>query len=594
MAKKASSEPGKIISLPTGAVRFGPFRFDPTNVTLSRGDAHIHLPPRALGVLEYLVRRPGLLVTKEELLEAVWADIHVTEDALTQAISLIRQALGDDPRDPAFVETVPRLGYRFVGEVSAAARRAEGATASLHPGTTPGTQTRAAQPLAPGAQLGKYSILSRLGAGAMGEVWRARDSELSREVAIKVVPSELAEDGKVLRRFQREARLLAQVNHRNIATIHGIEESHGLRFIVMEFLEGETLEEKLRKGPLPIREALEIGRQVALALETAHGKQIVHRDLKPANVILAEGQRVKVLDFGLAKELRREESEEASEQTSATKTGVMLGTAPYMSPEQVRGQAVDKRTDIWAFGCLLYELLTGQGAFRRDTVADTLAAILDKEPDWTKLPETTPVPALRLLNRCLAKDTRDRLHDVADARIEIEEALSGEAASTSGALSASGAIRLTLGAQAPLWRRALPWGVAALAVVVASVSSWNLVRSRTPPAHSFPVTIPVPGPATIPSLTSGYLVRPSLAISPDGENLAFVAGIGGSTGGQVQLYLRPLNNRDPAPGHRARLGPLLLARQPVDRVLCRWTIEEGVGDRWRSPGYLRCARQQGC
>ena len=290
-------------------------------------------------------------------------------------------------------------------------------------------------PLSAGTHLGPYEILSPLGAGGMGEVYRATDTNLKRQVAIKVLPASVAADSDRLARFQREAEILAALNHPNIAHIHGLEKSDGTVALVMELVEGPTLADRVAKGAIPIDEALPIARQIAEALEAAHEQGIIHRDLKPANVKVRLDGMVKVLDFGLAKALDPASSENANATNSptlgmhATYAGVILGTAAYMSPEQARGKPLDKRTDIWSFGCVLYEMLTGRSPVAGETTSDTIAAILEREPDWTVLPDATPFAIRRLLQRCLEKDPRRRRHDIADVRIELEDAIAGPDAS---------------------------------------------------------------------------------------------------------------------------------------------------------------------
>jgi serine/threonine protein kinase/Flp pilus assembly protein TadD len=278
-----------------------------------------------------------------------------------------------------------------------------------------------------GHQIGSYQVLSLLGAGGMGEVYEARDSKLGRNVAIKVLPAAFAHDPERLSRFEREARMLASLNHPNIATIHGLEQTDGVQCLVMELVPGETLAERLNAGALGIEEALQIGGQIAEALEAAHEKGVIHRDLKPANVKVTPQGRVKVLDFGLAKAFAGDGGLDLSNAPTLTAMGTedgrILGTPAYMSPEQTRGKAVDKRTDIWAFGCVLYELLTARQAFRGETLSDTIATVLEREPDWQALPPATPAKIHDLLRRCLQKDLQRRLRDLGDARIEIEEAL---------------------------------------------------------------------------------------------------------------------------------------------------------------------------
>ena len=261
----------------------------------------------------------------------------------------------------------------------------------------------------------------------MGEVYRATDANLARDVAIKVLPEEVAADPGRLARFRREAQLLAALDHPNIAHVYGLEEASGKPFLVLELVEGADLAERLRRGPLPLDEATDVARQIAEALEEAHERGIVHRDLKPANVKLTADGRVKVLDFGLAKALAGDSPLDSAPDLSqsptlaahGTQAGVILGTAAYMSPEQARGKPVDRRADIWAFGCVLFELLTGRPLFAGDTVSDTLAAVLRAEPDWSSLPAGTPAAVVALLRRCLTRDPRQRLRDIGDARLEL-------------------------------------------------------------------------------------------------------------------------------------------------------------------------------
>jgi len=274
-----------------------------------------------------------------------------------------------------------------------------------------------------GQRLGFYQILSLLGAGGMGEVYRAHDTKLGRDVAIKVLPAAFADDADRLARFQHEAKMLAALNHPNIATIHGLEQSEGVHYLVMELVPGETLAQRVKTGALNIKEALAIARQVAEALEAAHETGIIHRDLKPANVNVTPDGRAKVLDFGLAKAFAGDGGVDLSQAPTLTgmagKGGGILGTPAYMSPEQARGKAVDKRSDIWAFGCVLYELLAGKPAFPGETLSDTIAAVLEREPDWQALPTTTPDRVRGLLRRCLEKDRRFRLSALRPTRSSI-------------------------------------------------------------------------------------------------------------------------------------------------------------------------------
>src|SRR5580692_5525798 len=313
-------------------------------------------------------------------------------------------------------------------------------------------------PFAPGTKLGPYEIASAIGAGGMGEVYQAHDTKLGRDAAIKVLPEAFAHDADRLSRFQREAKMLAALNHPNIATIYGLEQSGGTSYLVMELVPGETLAQRVkREGAVPIEEALGIAKQIAEALEAAHEKGIIHRDLKPANVKVTPEGKVKVLDFGLAKAFAGDATTEDISNSptlsrAATMQGVILGTAAYMSPEQARGKAVDKRTDIWAFGCVLYELLTGKQAFHGEDITDILAAVVRAEPDWQALPPATPLKVRDLLRRCLKKDKTLRLRDAGDARIEIHEILTAPPVTDS---------------PSPQPRSAFPWIAATAALLIA-------------------------------------------------------------------------------------------------------------------------------
>ncbi|PYS09605.1 MAG: hypothetical protein DMG17_26625 [Acidobacteria bacterium] len=379
-----------------------------------------------------------------------------------------------------------------------------------------------------GEQLGSYSIRSLVAKGGMGEVYCARDTKLGRDVALKILPSSFARDPDRLARFRREARLLASLNHPHIAAIYGMEESGGVHCLVMELVPGETL---AGAGPLPLTKALTICRQIAEGLEEAHRKNITHRDIKPANIKVTPAGAVKILDFGLAKALAWEQSEvdlsELSQpSTVATEEGRILGTPGYMSPEQVRGKAVDKQTDIWSFGCVLYELLSGKPAFQRDTLTDTIAAVLEREPDWQALPPATPDAVRELLRRCLQKDKDSRLRDIGDARIEIDEALTPLPLGTASGLTAPAPearrVRVT--------RFAAMFGIAlALAAALAVISVLYFNRAA-PPEIRLEVNTPPTGDPL------------SFAISPDGRRLVFSASEGKS-----QLWVRPLDSLAPQP-----------------------------------------------
>ena len=281
-----------------------------------------------------------------------------------------------------------------------------------------------------GTTLSHFRITDRLGQGGMGEVYRGEDTRLGRSVAVKVLPQTFVADPERLARFEREARLLASLSHPHIAGIHDVGEDGGTHFLVMELVPGETLAARLERGPLPLDEALDVSVQVADAVAAAHDQGIVHRDLKPGNVMVTADSAVKVLDFGLAKAVAPEAVSNSAPDLSQSPTlahagtlaGVLLGTAAYMSPEQAKGRTVDRRSDVWAFGCVLFEMLSGRAAFAGETVAETLAAVLRAEPEWSALPPGTPAGVVAVLRRCLEKDPRRRLHDVSDARLLLEEA----------------------------------------------------------------------------------------------------------------------------------------------------------------------------
>ena len=389
-----------------------------------------------------------------------------------------------------------------------------------------------------GSTLNHYRIEEKIGAGGMGEVYRATDSKLGREVAIKVLPDAFAKDPERLARFDQEARLLASLNHPHIAAIYGLEESDGVRFLVLELVPGETLAERIAQGPLPLDEAFTLCRQIAEALEAAHERGIIHRDLKPANVKVTPDGKVKVLDFGLAKAFQADTggavdlSQSPTASYRATSDGVILGTAAYMSPEQARGKPVDKRTDTWSFGCVLYEALTGKQAFAGETASDMISAILKEEPDWNALPKNTPVSVRRVLRRCLHKESSKRLRDMGDGGIELDEAIAGTPESAAN-------IDGTALPPASPWRlQTALWALAAL--LLGGIAAWNLKPApASGPRSAVHLTIPLPA--------GEYLWRPfadALAISPDGTSVVYSATHGG---GQAQLFLRSLDRLDPEP-----------------------------------------------
>ncbi|MCM2314124.1 MAG: serine/threonine-protein kinase [Thermoanaerobaculia bacterium] len=381
-----------------------------------------------------------------------------------------------------------------------------------------------------GTSLAHYEVTSPLGKGGMGEVFRARDTKLGREVAIKILPEEFTKDAERLARFDREAKLLASLNHPNVAAIHGFEDVSGRKFLVMELAHGETLADRIRRGPLPVEEAIAIAKPIALALEAAHDRGIIHRDLKPANVMVDEDGLVKVLDFGLAKAL--DVDEESTDVTNsptmvrvASHSGVILGTAAYMSPEQAKGKRVDRRADIWAYGVVLYEMLTGERIFGGETVSDSLARVIMSEPDYSKLPAGTPPHVRTLLERCLVKDPKQRLQAIGEARIALESGASTAVATTPTAIAGTAAKKR--GAAG-----ALPWVIAAL-LGVALVAA--VLLRKPEPKLVWKSTISAPE-GTVVQLNPAF--PGGVALSPDGRRIAFSAL---DASGKTQLYVRDLD-----------------------------------------------------
>ncbi|HEV2200135.1 MAG TPA: protein kinase [Bryobacteraceae bacterium] len=404
-----------------------------------------------------------------------------------------------------------------------------------------------------GREFGPYRIVSPLGAGGMGEVYRAHDSKLGRDVAIKTLPREFARDPERLARLRREARTLASLNHPNIAAIYGLEESGDVDCLVMELVEGETLADRLKSGPLTIAEALGLAEQIAEALGAAHDKGIIHRDLKPANVKVTPEGRVKVLDFGLAKaiwgpEQNQDLSQAASVTGVETLAGSIVGTPGYMSPEQARAKDVDKRTDIWAFGCLLYELLSGKRAFQGETLQGTIAAVLEREPDWQALPAKTPAKIRELLRQCLQKDAGRRLQTIADARKTIEEAQRG-------------------------WNRWQVAAVATAALAVAGVGGTLWLRSPAP----------LSDPSKWIQLTkfSDSVTQP--ALSPDGRMVAFIRGES-TFFGPGQIYVKIFPDGDPVQLTHDNLDKMSPVFSPDGTRIAYTTVNSDFQwDTWSAP-----------
>ncbi len=356
----------------------------------------------------------------------------------------------------------------------------------------------------------------------MGEVYRARDLKLNRDVALKVLPELFARDADRLARFRREAQVLASLNHSNIGAIYGLEDAGGIGALVLELVEGLTLADRIAQGPIPLSEALPIARQICDALEAAHEHGVIHRDLKPANIKLRPDGAVKVLDFGLAKVFAEDRSgpdlsRSPTVPVGETREGMILGTVAYMSPEQARGKVVDRRADVWAFGCVLYEMLTGRAVFPGETISDTMAAILEREPEWGALPARTPVGIGQLLRRCLDKDPKHRLRDIGDARIEIDDALTTPVVEMRAAAPVN--------VQPTGWRRALPWAVAfgVAAIAVAVLAPWSSSR-MVPPPPPLRLTADLGTDASLATaIGQNATIGASVALSPDAGLFAFVA-----------------------------------------------------------------------
>jgi serine/threonine protein kinase len=437
-----------------------------------------------------------------------------------QVEEIFHQALQRDPAErDAFVRQACRDDSGLRREVASLLAHHEGDHGSESWAAAVAAQlVSSSTSLQPGQSLGPYRIESFIAASGMGKVYRATDTRLHRTVAIKVCAERFSE------RFAQEARIIASLNHPYICQLYDI----GRNYLVMELVEGPTLADRIRGGALPWEEALSIARQIAEGLEAAHEKNRIHRDLKPANIKITPEGVAKVLDFGLAK--AADESVAAGDQSnsptvtiSATRAGVILGTAAYMSPEQARGPAVDKRTDSWAFGVVLYEMLTGRGLFAGETVSDTLAGVLKSDPDWSALPAETPWAIRRLLRRCLERDRKRRLHDIADVRIEIEEALAEPQPPA---------------AAAAMNRRHLGW-IAAAGLLLGAFGLWQLWRVGQLPGNDPVIRFHIETPSGGRFVPAGAFGG-GLAVSPDGQTIAFIANVGGSIG----IWVRCLDATD--------------------------------------------------
>ncbi len=412
--------------------------------------------------------------------------------------------------------------------------------------------------LASGTRIGSYEVVAQIGAGGMGEVYRARDTRLKREVALKILPDSFANDPERLARFQREAEVLASLNHPNIAIIHGLEESEGTRALVMELVEGDTLADRIARGPIPVDEALAIAKQIAEALDAAHEQGIIHRDLKPANIKRRDDGTVKVLDFGLAKlgpggadaPAAPGATHSPTLSLAFTGVGMILGTAAYMSPEQARGKTVDKRADIWAFGCVLFEMLAGKRAFDGTDATEIIAAVVRGEPEWSALPTATPPKLIAVLNRCLQKDPRLRARDIGDLRFELDEVSRAPAlGDTSTAIP-----------RVPLWRRAIPYAAVVLVTVGLTASVASLLRAPAPdrPVARFVINLPE-------NEQFSNTGRHAVAISPDDAHIVYGANGRLNLRRLDQLVATPIRGTEGTPA-----SPQEAARNPFFSPNGQW------------------------
>ena len=412
--------------------------------------------------------------------------------------------------------------------------------------------------LAPGARIGAYEIVALLGAGGMGEVYRARDTRLKREVAIKILPEAFARDSDRLARFQREAELLATLNHPNVGAVYGLEQADDARAIVLELIEGETLADRIHRGPIPVESALQIARQIAEALEAAHERGVVHRDLKPVNIEITPDDKVKVLDFGLAKAMETAPAADLTHSPTlsmmATQAGVILGTAAYMSPEQAKGSPADQRSDIFAFGTVLYEMLSGRQPFHGDTAPEILASVLVRDADLNSLPKDLNPRIAELIQRCLEKNPKKRWQAIGDVRSEIERI---------APVARSTAI-VPIAPPRALWKRALSVSAAATAgAIVAGVAVWYLKPAAPLPVARFSFALPVGQEFT----NTG---RQVIAISRDGSQLVYVAN--------RQLYLRSLTDLEAKPivGSEISQGILNPVFSPDGRSLAFFSLADAT------------------
>jgi serine/threonine protein kinase len=484
---------------------------------------------RVKALFEAAVERP--VDEREAFLNTAVGD----DDALRREVESL---LVSDVSDDNFLDQLARISEAVLADVVPAPL-----WSNAHPSQTS---------VFPGGRMGSYEIVALLGSGAMGEVWRARDTRLGRDVAIKILPRAFSSSPERVARFEREARVLASLNHAHIGAIYGREQTEDVDALVLELVEGETLADHLANGPLPVPDVLKIAIQITDALEAAHERGIIHRDLKPANIKIRPDGVVKVLDFGLAKAVVGDATGpnltlSPVVSVGATHGGVLLGTAAYMSPEQARGQAVDGRTDVWAFGCVLYELLTGKRAFEGEDVSDTLVTVLRGEPNWTALPADLPAAIRTLMRRCLERDRKLRIADISNAHLVLADHASMP--TTSGA-QAESATHPWMSA----WSRLAILGVGLL-IGGAAVGTGVWLTRRTAAPRVMKTMLTTSGPASLTLSVSGH----DLAVTPDGTRLVYVGDNG------RQLFVRALDQLDPM-----SLGVTGRPEQPFTSPDGRW------------------------
>ena len=481
-----------------GDFRLGEWLVQPLRDVVESPNRSVPLEPKVIDLLVYLAEHQGEVIPKRRLIQAVWPDAFVTDEVLTNAIWKLRQAFADDPKNPKIIQTVPRRGYQLIAEVTFEEKEAE------EPGS-------------------RYRVIEKLGRGAMAEVHLAEDTVLGRQVALKFVAEEMEQDGTWRRRLSREARAAASLDHPFICKVYDTGQLEGRTFIAMEYVQGEALKEKVAGGPLAIDQALRIARETAEALEIAHRKGIVHRDVKPSNIMLTEQGHVKVVDFGVAKRFRVEEGEEQEFTATLTSEASTLGTLPYMSPEQIRGQEVDPRSDIFSLGVVLYEMLTGVHPFRKGLSADTAAAVLSQEPaPLAQFRKEAPERLKQVLDKMLAKEREDRYPSIHDVCAELSEA---------GARTAE-----ALPFETPAWsgkKLALLPALALLAVV--SLAVFVVWRPWKAPV-SLPSVRPLP-------LTSHPGTERCPALSPDGTYVAFAWD--GAEKNNYDIYVQRVGSAEP-------------------------------------------------